>query len=95
MAQTIPRIDGRNGECEIRHFLLGEMLPHLAIDMVWYPTLCDAGHGFGPGQRCPLALGVERALLPCIQFVQALVLLADRLQIFPVHVETVRTPVEL
>jgi hypothetical protein len=49
-------------------------------------------HRFGPCERRSLALAVVRALAPCVERIQPLLVLTRGTQIPPVHVQTMEEP---
>src|SRR3954471_13569709 len=54
--QAIPRVNRRDGERQIREFLLGEMCSHQVVDRVCDVAARDQGHGFSPLERRPLTV---------------------------------------
>src|SRR4029453_19121797 len=56
---------------------------------------CDPRHRLGPFQRGALTIGVVGTFPPGVKRVQTLLVLPDRAQILPMHVQAVGASVEL
>ena len=62
--QTIPAVDGNNGERQVNQFFLAKLLVYHCIRLVWYVVKGNQGNRFGPRQGCLLTLGIEWCLTP-------------------------------
>src|SRR5262249_10996521 len=93
--QTIPAVDRRDGEGQVRQLFLREELLHPVVHVVRHVPVLDVRDRVGPGQRRPFPIRVVRRLLPGVEPVEALLVLAGRPHVLPGHVDAVRAPVEL
>src|SRR5579864_3498867 len=68
----VPGIDLGHRQGEIDDFLLGELLSRDLVHFVRRVGLAYERQSFGPLQRRPLAVGVERRLAPGIESIETL-----------------------
>src|SRR5579872_3839223 len=91
----IPAVDGDDGHGEADQLLFSEELSDLLIDIVGCMRVSDQGQSFGPGERGPLAIGVERRFPPGVEQIETLLGFASRAGILGMHIETERAAVDL
>src|SRR5271170_4105082 len=65
--QSIPGIDGCNGQRQIRELFLSEMAFDFLVDTIARVSVGDERHGFDPCQRRALAVGIVGRLPPGIE----------------------------
>src|SRR5690349_939088 len=93
--QTVPGVDCRNRQREVPELLDREVAPHTFVDLVWRMAIGDRGQRIGPFERRPFTIGVVRRLVPGIERVEPLLVLAERPEILPMHINAVGAPVRL
>src|SRR5215471_7161884 len=83
--ETVPEIDQADQGREIDQLLVSEVAANLIVDRVGRVCFRDAGEGFRPCQRRPLALGVECRFVPSVEQVEPLLGLAGAAGVRAAH----------
>src|SRR5260221_682493 len=86
---SVPGVDGDDGEVEVDQFLFGELGADALVDVVGDVAVGDEGDGLGPFHGGAFAIGVEGAFAPGGQAVEALFGLAGGAGVVGVHVNAV------
>ncbi len=92
---TVPPIDGDNGQGQWNQFFLIEVLLNFFVDRVWRLISADQREGFGPSQSGPLAICEERSFAPRVQRIQTLLGFAVCTRVFRVHIDAVGAAIDL
>ena len=93
--QTIPTVDGNNGERQVDQVFLAKLLAYRCIRLVRHVVTGNQGYRLRPCQGCLLTLGIKWGLTPGNEFVQALFAFAARPRRFGMQIDSIRTPVDL
>ena len=93
--EPVPGIDHRDRDRKIGQRLLVELAPDLLIDLVGGVGGRDIGQRFSPGQRRPLAVGVEGRLVPSVEQIQPRGCLAELAGLLRMHVQAVGAAIDL
>ena len=80
---------------KVGEFLLTEPRPDFFVHLVGGMRVRDERHRLRPLEGRAFPRGIVRILAPGVERVEALLILTDRAEILPVHVETVGTAVHL
>jgi hypothetical protein len=94
-SQTVPLVDGCDGQGQISEFSFAEVRADFFLNLVRDVSIGYAGDGFGPGQSATFAVSVIRRFAPRVETVEVLLAFADVVQIFPVHVDAISAAVDL
>jgi len=92
---TVPAVDGHYCRRQRAEFGFAELLPDSLVDFVGDLIAGDERDCFGPFERGTFAVGVVRSLAPRTEAVESLLGFALRPRILTVHIEAVRTAVDL
>src|SRR5262245_28569873 len=90
----IPSVDRDDQQGELHLLLFGELGLQRPVIMIRRARLRYQGQRFGPRQRSPLTLAIERRFTPRIEQIKTLLALALFAGIGGVHVQAARTAVD-
>jgi hypothetical protein len=93
--QTVPEIDGADGEGQVYDFLFGELFLQVCVHVVGGVGLRDEGERFCPGEGGALAVGEEGGFAPGFEGVEALLGFSGGTRIDGMHVQAVGASVDL
>src|SRR5882724_12606179 len=93
--KAVPGVDGGQGKHQRNHLLFVEVRSCALEDRVGHMALRDPGDGVSKRERRAFALGVKRRLLPRVQHIESLLGLAEGAGVFRMHIEAIRTPIDL
>src|SRR6266581_3007456 len=93
--EAVPAIDRNKGKGQIRQFRLVKRLAYLLVQLIRYVAVGNESYSLRPGQGCAFAFSVIGGFAPGHQPVKSLLAFSPRTGIFPVHVDTVGTAVDL
>src|SRR5271170_887871 len=91
----VPSIDRDHSHRQVHQLLLRKVLPRMLIHRIRNMVRTHQSHSLAPRQRSLLAIRKERRLPPGVQSIEPLFALALRTSIFRVHIQTIRTPINL
>src|SRR5262245_59466563 len=93
--QPVPGIDHADDDREVGQLFFRELSSRCGIDIVRRTRGRDVGERLRPGESRALALRIEIGLVPGIEQVEARVRFAELPSLLRVHVQAVRTAVDL